>query len=215
MWSAMAHSWRNPTRSLRYRQRMSSPGPGVPPLSCGEWAVLGLVTERPRHGFALARLMAPEGEIGRVWALPKPLVYRALSTLQERGLVAAAGEEPGERGPHRTLQSATGAGAEALRAWLATPVDHLRDVRSQLMLKLALLARTGGDVAPLLAAQRERLGPLLAALEVRVAAAEAFEHTLMVWRLESARATLRFVDAIAASGRGLAGRAPAGGAPSA
>jgi hypothetical protein len=88
-------------------------------------------------------------------------------------------------------------------------------VRSLLMLKLALLARTGGDVAPLLAAQRERLGPLLAALEVRVAAAEAFDHTLLVWRLESARAALRFIDAVAASGRGVAGRAPTEAVPSA
>ena len=39
-------------------------------------------------------LPLPDGEIGRVWALPKPLVYRALTTLQERGLVATAGEEP-------------------------------------------------------------------------------------------------------------------------
>jgi DNA-binding PadR family transcriptional regulator len=211
----MAHSLRNPTLSLRYRQRMSSSGAGLPPLSSGEWAILGLVTEQPRHGFALARLMAPGGEIGQVWALPKPLVYRALSTLQERGLVAAAGEEPGERGPHRTLLSATGAGAETLRAWLDTPVDHLREVRSLLMLKLALLARTGGDVAPLLTAQRERLGPLLAALEARVAAAEAFEHTLLVWRLESARAALRFIDAVAASASSVAGRAPAEAVPSA
>jgi DNA-binding PadR family transcriptional regulator len=170
----------------------------TPPLSCGEWAVLGLVIERPRHGFALARLMAPEGEIGQVWALPKPLVYRALTTLQERGLVATAGEEPGERGPHRTLLTGTAEGEAALRAWLATPVDHLREVRSLLMLELALLARTGGDAAPLLASQRERLTPLVAALEARAATAEAFEHTLLVWRLESARAAMRFLEAVAA-----------------
>ncbi len=171
--------------------------PPPPLLSTGEWAVLGLVTEQPRHGFALARLMAPEGEVGRVWALPKPLVYRALTTLQDRGMVATAGEEPGERGPHRTLLSATPEGREALSGWLATPVEHLREVRSQLMLKLALLARTGGDAAPLLAAQRERLAPLLDALEGRVATAEAFEHTLLVWRLELARAAVRFLDAVA------------------
>jgi PadR family transcriptional regulator AphA len=213
MWSETAHSLRNSTLSVRYRQPMSSPALVLPPLSCGEWAILGLVAEQPRHGFALARLMAPEGEIGQVWALPKPLVYRALTTLQERGLVAAAGEEPGERGPHRTLHSATGAGTEALQVWLATPVDHLREVRSLLMLKLALLARSAGDVAPLLAAQHERLGPLLAALEARVAAAEAFEHTLLVWRLESARAALRFIDSVAAYDREHAGRTPARAVP--
>ncbi|HEY2704545.1 MAG TPA: helix-turn-helix transcriptional regulator [Candidatus Dormibacteraeota bacterium] len=186
-----------PAPALRYRPGMPA-SPSPPPLSCGEWAVLGLVTERPRHGFALARLMAPEGEVGQVWALPKPLVYRALTTLQDRGMVATAGEEPGERGPHRTLLSATAEGEDALRAWLATPVDHLREVRSQLMLKLALLARTGGDAAPLLTAQRERLAPLLAALEARLATAEAFDHTLLVWRLESARAVVRFLEVVAA-----------------
>lgn len=183
-----------PTPALRYRQGVTTSTPGASPLSCGEWAVLGLLAEQPRHGFAVARLMAPEGEIGRVWALPKPLVYRALSTLQERGLVVPAGEEPGERGPHRTLHVATGAGVEALRAWLATPVDHLREVRSLLMLKLALLARVGADAAALLTAQRERLAPLVATLEARVSAAEAFEHTLLLWRLESAHAALRFID---------------------
>jgi DNA-binding PadR family transcriptional regulator len=169
-------------------------------LSCGEWAILGLVSEQPRHGFALARLMAPEGELGQVWVLAKPLVYRAISTLEEQGLVAAAGEEPGERGPHRTLHSTTPAGVDALRAWLATPVEHLRDVRSLLMLKLALLARAGGDPAPLVAAQHERLVPLVAALEARVGGAEGFEHSLLLWRLESARAALRFLEGVARAG---------------
>jgi DNA-binding PadR family transcriptional regulator len=173
----------------------------LPPLSCGEWAVLGLVTEQPRHGFALARLLAPDGEVGRVWALRKPLVYRALATLEERGLVAAVAEEPGDRGPHRTLHAATGSGEEALRTWLATPVDHLREVRSLLMLKLALMARAGGSVAGLVAAQRDRLAPLLAALEARVATADAFDHTLLVWRMEAARGALRFLDAIGARER--------------
>jgi len=191
---------------LRYRQGVTSSTPGPSQLSCGEWAVLGLLAEQPRHGFAVARLMAPDGEVGRVWALPKPLVYRALSTLQDRHLVTPAGEEPGERGPHRTLHVATAEGVEALRAWLASPVDHLREVRSLFMLKLALLARGGADAAALLAAQRERLGPLVAALEARVDSAEAFDRTLLLWRLESARAALRFID-------GLTATAPVAAAP--
>jgi DNA-binding PadR family transcriptional regulator len=175
-----------------------------PPLSCGEWAVLGLVSEQPRHGFALARLMLPEGEVGRVWALPKPLVYRALATLEDRGLVAPVAEEPGDRGPHRTLHAATPRGEEVLRAWLAAPVEHLREVRSLLMLKLALLARAGRPVGALLAAQRERLAPLLMALEARVAAADDFDRTLLTWRLETARAALRFIDAAGAPRAGPA-----------
>jgi len=177
---------------------MTTASPGPSALSCGEWAVLGLLAEQPRHGFAVARLMAPKGEVGRVWALPKPLVYRALSILQDRGLIVPAGEEPGERGPHRTLHVATGAGVEALLTWLATPVEHLREVRSLLMLKLALLARRSEAADALLAAQRERLGPLVAALEARIATADAFEYTLLLWRLESARAAVRFIDGVIA-----------------
>jgi DNA-binding PadR family transcriptional regulator len=192
----------------------------LPELSCGEWAILGLVNEQPRHGFALARLMLPEGEVGRVWALPKPLVYRALATLEERGLVTPVAEEPGDRGPHRTLHAATPRGIEALSAWLAAPVEHLREVRSLLMLKLALLARSRRPVEELLAAQRERLAPLLVALETRVAAADDFERTLLMWRLETARAVMRFLDAAGerppgsrderpALGRGTSAGAPA------
>jgi hypothetical protein len=38
-----------------------------------EWMVLGLLAEQPSHGFALARLLAPGGEVGRVWAASRPL----------------------------------------------------------------------------------------------------------------------------------------------
>jgi len=34
-------------------------------LTVGEWAVLALLGEQPAHGFALARAMAPDGEVGR------------------------------------------------------------------------------------------------------------------------------------------------------
>src|SRR5215471_10400513 len=83
-------------------------------LSPGEWAVLGLIAEQPRHGFAVRKALGPDGEIGRVWSLPGPLVYRALTTLQARGLAEVVGAERSDVGPQRTLVSATPAGREAL-----------------------------------------------------------------------------------------------------
>jgi PadR family transcriptional regulator AphA len=183
-------------QTVRYRSLLMDASTAPPGLACGEWAILGLITEQHRHGFALARLMAPGGEVGQVWALPKPLVYRALATLQDRGLAAPAGEERGERGPNRVLLGATPEGVAALQTWLTLPVRHLRDVRSLLMLKLALLDRVGGDPVPLLSAQRERLLPLVDALAERLATAEGFGRTLLAWRLESARAAVRFVEAV-------------------
>jgi PadR family transcriptional regulator AphA len=139
--------------------------------------------------------MAPHGDLGRVWALPAPLVYRALSTLQTKGLASAAGAERSEVGPQRLLVTPTAEGREKLAGWLTAPVEHLRDVRSLLMLKLAFVIRMGGDPEPLLRAQAERFGPLLQQLERRAAEAEqGFDGVLMLWRLESAQAAMRFLE---------------------
>ena len=168
-------------------------------MSPGEWAVLGLIAERPRHGFAVRKALGPDGEVGRVWSLPGPLVYRALTTLQVKGLAEVVGAERSEIGPQRTLVTATQAGRDSLRAWLREPVEHLRDFRSLFMLKLALLDRAGEAPGALLAAQRERVEPIVAALEEQARTSAGFDRTLATWRLESARAAVRFLDGLATS----------------
>ena len=47
-------------------------------LPLAENTVLALLSERPAHGFAIARLTAPEGELGRIWHIPRPVVYRSI-----------------------------------------------------------------------------------------------------------------------------------------
>jgi PadR family transcriptional regulator AphA len=163
-------------------------------LSVAEWAVLALVAEQPSHGFALARELAETGVVGSVWTVRRPLVYRALETLGERGLVRAEGEEPGARGPRRTIVRATPAGRRRVRAWLRRPVEHVREVRTLFLLKLLFLERAGLDACELVERQRAVLEPLLDGLEARLAGAEGFERTLVLWRLESASATLRFLQ---------------------
>src|ERR1700754_2456562 len=101
-------------------------------LATGEWAVLALVVEAPTHGFAIARALAPGGDVGRVWAMRRPLVYRTVDVLSAQGLLRAAGTEPSEIGPRRTLLEATPGGRERLADWLATPVEHVRDARAEL-----------------------------------------------------------------------------------
>ena len=163
-------------------------------LTAGEWAVLALLAEGPAHGFALARAMAPEGEVGRIWSLRRPLVYRATEQLTERGLARSGKTVPSPKGPQRTVLKVTPAGRRAVAGWLAEPVEHVRDARSLLMLKLLFLARGGGDPAPLLHAQRARFAELAERLTEAVDGADGFDRTLALWRLESTAAALRFVD---------------------
>ena len=171
----------------------------LPELPAAEWASLGIVGERPLHGYDVARTLAADGPLGAVWTVPRPLVYRALGQLEARGLVRPASREPSVRGPNRTVLEATAAGRRALARWLVDPVDHVRDVRSELLLKLALLDRRGGDPAPLLAAQRALVTELVDGLARRRRAAAGFDAVLLTWRIESARAVLRFVDSVVKS----------------
>lgn len=167
-------------------------------LTTGEWAVLGLLAQGPSHGFALTKELSPRGSVGRVWSLRTPLVYRALTSLISKGLAAPSGAERSDVGPQRQLATITPAGRALLDGWLRAPVLHVRDVRSQLMLKLALTKRLGLDVRPLLSAQRESLEPVVAALERhRDEAAAGFDRDLAIWRVEASRAVLRFLDQVA------------------
>jgi PadR family transcriptional regulator AphA len=167
-------------------------------LSLAEWLVLCLICERPTHGFALAALLGSEGEMGRVWRVPKPVVYRALQRLELLGLLQTTEQQPSSHGPVRSLVDATPSGRDAAAAWLSRPAGHNRDVRSELLVKLALLARSNADPQRLLNAQREQLIPVARALQDRLDAATGFDRTLILWRSETMAATLRFLDAMGA-----------------
>jgi DNA-binding PadR family transcriptional regulator len=175
--------------------------PTVEQLSPGDWAVLGLLAEEERHGFAITRIMAAEGELGRIWQVRQALVYRTLEILVNRGLAVRAGQEASTRGPSRTLIAATPAGRAALEDWLREPVTHVRDMRSVLLLKVALLRRAGQSPVVLLEAQRSTLVAMAAAMERRVDAAEADERPVLIWRSEAMQGGVRAVDRLIAAER--------------
>jgi DNA-binding PadR family transcriptional regulator len=167
-------------------------------LSAGEWAVLALLSEQPTHGFAVARAMAPDGEVGQVWALRRPLVYRALEALQLSRLLVPVGKEPSPSGPRRTVLKVTPEGEAAVKRWLSEPVSHVRDARSLLMLKLLFLTRRQADLEPLLSAQRDQFSRRAALLSAAADRAEGFDRALLLWRLESTTAAIHFTETMLA-----------------
>jgi DNA-binding PadR family transcriptional regulator len=166
-------------------------------LSLAEWLVLCLAREEPTYGLVLVGLLARDGPVGQVWSVPRAAVYRALQRLELLGLVRTMGEQRTSQGPVRSLYQATAAGQLAVGSWLSMPVEHPRDVRSELLVKLALLDRAGADSCELLQAQRDRLAPVAAALQDRLRVTTGFEHTLALWRHEAMAATLRFLEMLA------------------
>lgn len=152
---------------------------------------LALVCEGPTHGWAVASLLAPDAEVGRIWSLSRPLTYRALDQLVVDGSIARSGTEPGG-GRARTVLAATALGSEANSHWLGHPVSLPRDVRTELLLKMELRTRVGLALAPLAAEQRESFAPLLEA------AGSADGDFVALWRHEHLLAIDRFLAALSA-----------------
>ena len=172
-------------------------------LLLGEWACLGLLVETPAHGFSIAAQLRPDTEIGRIWSLSRPLTYRSLGQLAERGLVRPVGSEPGSAGPNRTILAITPQGRAQLQEWVQTPVEHLRDLRAELLLKLALAERCGIEVSDMLESQRHRIEA-----QAETLAGVAFDgdgsvrDVVALWRYEASQAGLRFLQQLAVDGLG-------------
>src|ERR1700722_12619620 len=193
--------------------RSEDPNTGQRRLSLAEGLLLCLVSEGPTYGLILARLLATDGSLGQIWSVPKGVVYYTLQQLELLGLIRMTGEQRTGPGRARSFCEVTPAGAAAAEAWLRAPVDHVRDVRSELMVKLALHDRTGADSRPLVRAQLARLGPAATALEDRLGIATGFERTMVLWRHEAMTATMQFLTVLAARRRRPPARANRKGPP--
>jgi tRNA (adenine37-N6)-methyltransferase len=164
--------------------------------SLPEWAALGLLCEEPAHGWAIAEELSPAGSIGGVYSCTRPLTYRALNQLREAGLAEVRGRGPSEAGPARTTLGPTRRGRSAFVRWLGTPVAHVRDLRSELMLKLLFHDRAHLDPGQLLVGQATALAGIERGLAEQLRSTSGFVRTLALWRLSACRGALSFVEGL-------------------
>jgi DNA-binding PadR family transcriptional regulator len=166
--------------------------------SVTEWAVLGLLAERPSHGFAIARQLAPGSEVGRVLTVRRPLTYRALDRLVSDSLAVPRHTEPGDAGPRRQIYRITPSGRRRLDEWLAEPVHHVRDLRIELLLKLVLLRRSDRSAEPLIDRQRHALAATFDALRRHThPGKDDDEDEVDLWRRHAAMAASAYLDDLA------------------
>lgn len=154
-----------------------------PELSLADHACLAIIGEQPTHGWAIVKLLARDGELGRIWSLSRPLTYRSIDRLVAERL--ATRSEAGRR----AILTPTAAGRRRRSDWLDRPVEHLRDLRTEFLLKLALRDRAGLDQHAL---ANDQLAHLRTAIDGLTAAepVDAVER----WRRESAIAAERFLE---------------------
>ena len=126
------------------RARLSDPHHAEGVATAGRWAAL----------------LAPDGEVGRIWSLSRPLTYRAIDGLVDKGLITRRGHAAGHGRDRVILAADTWTAAARPGAGSTSLCEHLRDVRTELLVKLApARARIGLDNEPLLAAQRQVFAP--------------------------------------------------------
>lgn len=119
-------------------------------------AILGLLAQRPRHGYELRA--AFEALIGgeENWAVKPAQIYTTLARLEEGGLIVQTGVEQ-DAGPQKTIYALTPAGRAELDLWFQAAVDG-EPQRDEFYLKL-MVCLAAGDVDPyaVIHAQRRRL----------------------------------------------------------
>jgi PadR family transcriptional regulator AphA len=176
----------------------------------GEYGVLGLLAIRPRHGYEMARAFA-EPPLSEICPVEQSLLYAYLRTLERRGLVDWEEVRAGNR-PPRKIFAPSEDGWAALRDWLHAPVERMREVRLDFLLKLYLL-RSIDPAAErrLVDRQVEACDRYVADARARARAAEGFSAVVWESKWRAARATRAWLVAQ----RTKAGGAKTGGAKAA
>jgi DNA-binding PadR family transcriptional regulator len=164
-------------------------------------ALLGLLEQRPRHGYELHD--AFEAVVGgeENWDLKPAQVYATLARLAKRGLIAEEALAQ-DGGPEKRIYAVTPAGRDALRRWLFEPVksEHQRD---EFFLKLMLSLATGqADPYRVIYIQRASLYQEMHALTARRSQADPRRDLAHILLLDQAimhlEADLRWLDMVEA-----------------
>jgi DNA-binding PadR family transcriptional regulator len=119
-------------------------------------AILGLLTQKPRHGYELhAAFSAVVGDEN--WDVKPAQIYTTLERLEESGLVETKSDLGEGREPDRRIYAITRNGLDALKDWFAdgVPTEHQRD---EFFVKLMIGLVSGeADPARIIQTQRSHL----------------------------------------------------------
>jgi DNA-binding PadR family transcriptional regulator len=102
--------------------------------------VLGLLCERPMHGYELARLAQEDEALRAIWRIERSEVYFLLGKLRQKGLIAEHAEEQ-SGGPARTIYAPTEDGRAAFERWLEMPEVRPRHLRTALLARVWMALR--------------------------------------------------------------------------
>lgn len=160
-------------------------------------AVLGLLAQRPRHGYELRAAFEAVAGGEENWDVKPAQIYTTLTRMAKSGLVAEQAIEQ-DGGPEKRIYALTVEGEQTLRDWLSegTPPEHQRD---DFFLKLMIGLLTGAvDPYRLINKQRTLLYQELHAITAQRALIDPSREMAKILLLDKAamrlEADLRWLD---------------------
>jgi len=117
-----------------------------------EWALLGLLTQKPMHGYEVYRYFSDPSALGQVWYLGLSQMYKLLKELEGQGYLEVTVEQQ-ENYPARKVYHITPSGRAVFLQWMEKPVSSTRLIRVEFLAKLFLAQPFDRLRIPLLGAE--------------------------------------------------------------
>jgi DNA-binding PadR family transcriptional regulator len=158
--------------------------------------VLGLLDERPRHGYALFAQV--QSDLHDVWYVGMNRLYALLDEMERDGLIKGHVEREGAR-PSRRVFHITAKGKKMFERWLHEPNARMTEMRADFPPKLYFALQRGPqDVAELVQAQRGACQKELDRMSGRqrdIGSSNTYRSVIYDFRVRQIHAILEWLDA--------------------
>ncbi len=164
-------------------------------------AVLGLLAQRPRHGYELRAAFQAVVGGEENWDVKPAQIYTTLTRLEKSGMVAEEAVAQ-DFGPEKRIYAITSAGRKALKDWFTSGIE-LEHQRDEFFIKLMIgLACDAVDPYKLIHTQRNHLYQELHTITAQRSRANPHKELANILLLDKAvmhlEADLRWLDIIEA-----------------
>ncbi len=169
------------------------------PFQSSQYALLGLLYEKPTHGYDLHHLLTDQEGIGLIWLVKMSNLYAQLEKLEARNFIKGI-FQPGDTHPNRTEYSITKDGEKAFLEWLDTSVDHPRDFRQEFMLRYYFILKFRPDkVRSLIERQRSECQKWLANTKrsaEKDTSANQFKKSIVAFRINQIQSIINWLEGL-------------------
>lgn len=167
------------------------------PFTSSEYILLGLIYEKPTHGYDLHKQITdPEG-IGTIWKVKISNLYAQLDKLVEKKFITGI-VQPGDIHPNRMEYHISKEGKKAFEEWLETTVKHPRDFRHEFMARYYFILKYAPQKAAVLCGrQLEECQQWLAntvTAKQKSSPANAFKESVIDFRIAQIQSMVNWLN---------------------